>query len=140
MLKKMNKTIILLLIITLTSCQFSAKVNNEEYEKEKAEVVASKFHKNYNSQDFQQNVEIFASPTIDENGKEKLVKLQEDIYKERGEIINRQIHKWSTVRSADQSWEASLIFLIDYENSKGVQQMDFIKEDGIIKLLVFNVN
>ena len=45
----MNKTIILILTITLTSCQFSAKVNNEESEKEKAEVVASKFHENYNS-------------------------------------------------------------------------------------------
>lgn len=139
----MKRYYLFLILLALTSCNFNKTYSNRESDKKDAEKIPEKFYWEvmYGSNEgeiFKLFSESFFEVT-DRNNLRKIISISQG---EFGNIKEYNLKSWETlvVKGTNPRSEYILVYDVTRENTKTQESFSMVKENGVIKILGYNVN
>lgn len=137
----MKRTIIVLFLLFLFSCNFNIIKNNEVKEKDKANEVIDVFYQNIQNDNIEEFKDLFSDEFTEQVQIEDFQRALSSYNKILGNYIDRELYEWATKRSElDNIWEVSLIYIVNYSEHKSIEKFNLLKERGVIKISNYTIN
>lgn len=133
----------ILLISTLSSCQFNRTFTNREEDKKEAEQVTSKFYELLKSKKYEETTALFSEKFFEVSDKEKLFQIYKITEEKLGALQEVAIGDWQTkvVIGTNPSSTYVLVYKNKYEKFESKETIRLTKEtDGKIRILGYTIN
>ena len=139
----MKYSYLFFIILTLISCNYNSTYSNRESDKNEAEKIPKKFYWEIqygNSEE--ETFKLFSEKFFEVTDKNKLREIIALSNSQFGAIKEYNLGNWETfvVKGSNPKSEYVLIYDVIRENTKTQEKFSMVKENGVIKIVGYNVN
>lgn len=138
----MRVIIVFLILICFTACHFNSKRQNNQADREEAELVTEKFYAYTRADMPEHTFELFSKKFYEVTTQNQLLDLYTSLQTKLGKLISHRVDQWETLVVVGTNPQASYTFVYhtEYENFNAVETFTLTKEsDGKIRILSYRV-
>ena len=133
--------LLIILFLTLNSCNVNATYENREMDKKEAEVVVKKFYKCFLDNTPRATYNLFTKKFLTVTDTLSLVSYYKAIDQQSGKIINYTLADWRSVvvKGTDAHAEYVFSYVVVREKGKTKEKLTLLKEGGNILIQGYDV-
>lgn len=138
----MRLVFISLMLISMTSCQFNSKRQNNAADREEAELVTEKFYAYVRSEMYDYTFELFSKKFYEVTTQNQLLDLYATLRTKLGKLYATKVDQWETlvVVGTNPQSTYTFVYLTEYEKFQAVETFTLTKEaDGKIRIVSYRV-
>jgi len=138
----MKKLLGLLSIFLIVGCQFNGTNYNEESAKEEGQAVTEVFYNDIAKKDFTHAETLFSEQFLKVTPKAELQKMFSTLSEKLGTYKSSKLVNWQTTNTVGTNASSLYVFdfEVDYDKYKSKEKVTLTKENGVVKILGYNVN
>jgi len=141
---KIEKLIVLILMITVFGCNFNANIShdNELSEKENAEAVTAKLYLYTSRHNVEEVQKLFGQSFFKTSGTKSLQTFLWEKQRSFGNFKSYKLRSWKTHRTTgtDPIAQYLLVYEVDYANQKAIEEISLLKENNQIMISGYHVS
>ncbi len=133
--------LIMLLLIGISSCNFTSHYIDREEDKREAEKTLTVFYSLIKKERFKESLSMYSPTFFKVTGKKELIKYCEMINEKLGEIKNLELTKWNTNITIGAKSSSNYVFVYEVERSdfSSTETITLAKENNKIKIMAYNI-
>jgi len=133
---------LLLLVFSLTSCNFNSTYINREEDKKDAEKVSDQFYTLLEQKDFNKLSPLLSNQFKAVTSTKKLNEYLTGTVSKLGEIKSKKLDHWETkvIKGSNSSAKYVLYYLVERTKFQAKETVTLVAENDQIKILGYNVN
>ncbi len=135
---------LLFILILHSSCMLKKEdvYENEESEREKAEIVTNQFYELLKDNKIDESMNLFSSSFFENSSKESFKKFLIEKDKKFGTLEKITIKDWKTKRTVginNHNNEYLIIYIVNYKNNIVEETITLIEEEDKVKIFGYNI-
>jgi len=134
---------VIVLLISLSSCQFNSQFINRVADKTQAEQITNKFYTLVKEKNFEGTVQLFSNKFLEVTPKDKLLQFLVSLEEKLGDFKSANVKSWETfcIEGSHPSSKYTLAYKTKYEKFDAEETISLKKDtDGVIRIYGYHVS